>query len=235
MNEMLHLSSETSYNKGMSFRPFVYGLVDPLEPKHVRYVGMTTVSARRPRQHADNARNGSMVNPHLSNWIRKIQAEGREPVVLILEELSEDTSKKFTGFVEACYIKSLREIGHNLTNIADGGEHGSSSPLVQKKKSDSMKRYRKEHPEFGIALNAASKAHPWSEESRKRSSVSLKAAHAKRVADGTFVPPALGYRATPETKARLREIQKTRWTPERREQARQRTLLRKRNSKGKLA
>ena len=34
------------------FRPFVYGLVDPLEPKHVRYVGMSGVRAERPSCHA---------------------------------------------------------------------------------------------------------------------------------------------------------------------------------------
>lgn len=83
-----------------NFRPFVYGLIDPLEPGHVRYVGMASVRASRPNEHAYLARKGSNGNPHLMNWIRKIQSEGREPTFLVLEQLSEGATKKFLGFVE---------------------------------------------------------------------------------------------------------------------------------------
>jgi hypothetical protein len=36
------------------FRPFIYGLVDPLEPAHVRYVGMA-LQWKRPFAHAKRA------------------------------------------------------------------------------------------------------------------------------------------------------------------------------------
>jgi hypothetical protein len=104
----------------MNFKPFIYGLVDPFEPGHVRYVGMAT-QPRRPYEHAKEARKSTQ-QTHKLNWIRQVQAVGSEPSVLILEELPEGCDREFLGFVESCYIKSLREIGHKLTNGTDGGE-----------------------------------------------------------------------------------------------------------------
>ena len=96
-------------------------------PGHVRYVGMAT-KVGRPYAHAGCARRGSHVNPHLMNWIRVLQADGREPSFLVLEELREGASRQLLGFVEKCYIKSLREIGHRLTNVAEGGDGGNTGP-----------------------------------------------------------------------------------------------------------
>lgn len=106
------------------FRPFVYGLVDPAEPKHVRYVGMA-MQSRRPYQHAINARK-SAEHSHLFHWIRLLQSKGREPAVLILEELSRCSSRHFVGLIECMYIDSLRKIGHNLVNVAKGGFGGAT-------------------------------------------------------------------------------------------------------------
>lgn len=105
-------------------KPFIYALVDPLDAGHVRYVGMSFRQGR-PLDHARNARQGSTSNPHLMNWIRKMQTEGREYAVLILEELPSGAQREFVGFVEQCYIKSLREIGHRLVNATDGGDGGT--------------------------------------------------------------------------------------------------------------
>lgn len=99
---------------------FIYGLVDPLEPKHVRYVGMATRD-ERPFDHANEARKTTKSSYKL-NWIRKVQAEGREPEFITLEQLSDSCLPAFLGFVESCYIASLRAIGHRLTNKTDGGE-----------------------------------------------------------------------------------------------------------------
>ena len=107
-------------------KPFIYGLVDPADPRHVRYVGMS-FRAGRPLDHARNARKGSTSNPHLMNWIRKLQAEGREYAILVLKELPDGARRGFVGFVEKCYIKSLREIGHRLTNVTEGGDGGAGN------------------------------------------------------------------------------------------------------------
>lgn len=111
-----------------NFQPFVYGLCDPVEPGHVRYVGMAPSNPTRPYQHAKRARKDLADDSYLMHWIRKIQAEGREPSVMILEQLNEGIGRKFLGFVETCYIRSLREIGHRLTNENDGGWGGSNGP-----------------------------------------------------------------------------------------------------------
>lgn len=100
--------------------PIVYGLVDPIAPGHVRYVGMA-FRRSRPTSHAKEARRNPKPT-HKLNWIRSLQAEGRDPAVLVLEELPEGAAKTFVGFVESCYIKSLRNIGHDLTNGTDGGD-----------------------------------------------------------------------------------------------------------------
>ncbi len=112
----------------MGYRPFIYALFDPAMPSHMRYVGMAPSCASRPYQHAELARKTTTDGSYLLNWIRKIQAEGREPSVMVLEELAEGTSRKFCGFVETCYIKSLRGIGHKLTNTHAGGWGGSGGP-----------------------------------------------------------------------------------------------------------
>lgn len=122
--------------------PFIYGLVDPVDTKHVRYVGMA-MRAKRPYMHADNTRKKrDTKNPYLTNWIRKVQAEGREPSVLVLEELPEGATRNFTGLVERMYIASLRSIGHRLTNISDGGWGGDQGPEINAKISASQKGKR---------------------------------------------------------------------------------------------
>jgi hypothetical protein len=109
----------------MEHQPFVYGLYDPAEAGHIRYVGMAPSRASRPYDHARRARN-KPDSSHLLNWIRKIQSAGREPSVMIFEQLPNCSGRMFLGFIESCYIKSLRQIGHQLTNDNDGGWGGSN-------------------------------------------------------------------------------------------------------------
>jgi hypothetical protein len=99
---------------------------------------MAPAKANRPYRHAFEARRSSARVTHKINWIRKIQAEGREPAILILEELQPSTTREFVGFVEKCYIKSLREIGHRLTNSTDGGE-GVLNPSVENRAAKSAR------------------------------------------------------------------------------------------------
>lgn len=144
------------YVPRVDFRPFVYGLVDPLEPDHIRYVGLARIPSR-PFDHARAARRQATRSSYKINWIRKLQADGREPTVLVLEELPESVSTFLIGFVESSYIKSLRQIGHHLTNLTDGGEglinpaqevrdrisasqtKAMSSPEIRKQISDKQK------------------------------------------------------------------------------------------------
>ena len=115
------------------FRPFIYALIDPAEPSHVRYVGLTLVNPRRPYDHVKEARK-ERGHSHLLHWIRLLLARGTEPAVLILEELPAGAGWNLVCFVEKCYIKSLREIGHRLTNVSAGGD-GNTSPCRQETKA----------------------------------------------------------------------------------------------------
>lgn len=108
----------------MSFEPFVYGLVDPREPEHIRYVGMASAFSGRPRAHARLARYPETKPCHLINWVRRLQAEGIEYEILILRSLPVGTDAHTVGEVERMYISLLKRTGHNLTNTHDGGYGG---------------------------------------------------------------------------------------------------------------
>lgn len=122
-----------------NFAPFIYGLYDSLDAGHIRYVGMAGTRAERPYDHASLARR-SKKNSHLMNWIRKVQASGREPSVLVLEQLPEGAALKFVGEIEKMYIASLRRIGHRLTNVSEGGEGraGAHTPETRAKISAAL-------------------------------------------------------------------------------------------------
>lgn len=126
------------------FCPLIYGLIDPLEPKHIRYVGMA-MKVGRSFEHAKNAKRLVSKHSYLFHWIRLLQAENREPAVLILEELSEDATRNFVGEVEKMYITSLREIGHKLTNVSGGGWGGHAWPLGGKHSEESKAKQSKAH------------------------------------------------------------------------------------------
>jgi hypothetical protein len=160
----------------MDFKPFIYGLIDPAEAGHIRYVGMASVRASRPYHHAKWARRAKAKPCHLLHWLRKLQAEGREYSVLMLEELSPWTSRQFLGEVEKMYIAALRNIGHDLTNESVGGLGGNflspeanarraakqignkrglgvvHSEAARRQVSESRKRYFAEHPEARVEI-----------------------------------------------------------------------------------
>ena len=161
----------------MDFQPFIYGLVDPQDPGHVRYVGMAGVHESRPYAHAKWARRATGPS-YLLHWLQKLAAEGRKYEVIKLEELSPGTSREFLGQVERMYISALRLVGHKLTNLAEGGlggRHLSSeryaeialkqignkralgavhSPEARLAVSESRKKYFREHPEARAEISA---------------------------------------------------------------------------------
>ena len=69
-------------------KPFVYGLYDPLEPMHIRYVGQAT-REWRPDAHAKEARNPGCAarNTHKLAWIRKLRR--RNPDAFDINSLPE--------------------------------------------------------------------------------------------------------------------------------------------------
>lgn len=220
-----------------AFSPFVYGLVDPQDAGHVRYVGMARVTASRPYDHAKNARKGSTVNPHLMNWVRKLQTEGREYKHIVLEALSPDAPRELLGFVEKCYIKSLREVGHKLTNATIGGEGGDTGITPEGRESLRAKARgnqaflgRRHTEETKAAQSAAQKGIKKSESQVAGIVSGWK--HRKRVAGWA---PAAGLVHSDKTKAQMSASGKFAWNnPERRAALAQRNRDRAAAKRGAL-
>lgn len=129
--------------------PFIYALEDPAAPGHIRYVGMA-LRPQRPYEHAKKFKRSDK-HSHLFNWLRSMQLQGRTYVVRILETLPESCGRDFVGFVEKCYIGALREIGHSLTNVSDGGWGGNTGDKT---------------PDMRAAVGNANSARVWTPEMR---------------------------------------------------------------------
>lgn len=216
------------------FRPFVYGLVDPLDISHVRYVGMSTANAKRPYHHVKDARNPLSAPTHKVCWIRKLLAEGREPAVLILEELSQTAPDSLVCFVEQSYIASLKSIGHDLVNGTDGGDgHLNPTPRVREILSRNAKARHasgslgirgKHHSEASKKLSRDANILAW----ERKTTEERDAKEAKRLATLAAASPekreayrinrsAAGIaKATPEYRARLSASVSATMTPEHR-------------------
>ncbi|SDD53486.1 group I intron endonuclease [Sanguibacter gelidistatuariae] len=93
----------------------VYGIRLRLSAEF-RYVGITTKGARRRfLQHLRNARDGRKTPFY--DWLRK---HGRaELVVDVLETITGDLAE--LGKAECLWISQLREAGHDLLNLSEGG------------------------------------------------------------------------------------------------------------------
>lgn len=102
--------------------PFIYALIDPLEPEHIRYVGMTMVRYKRPWEHDKEARRKNFKHTHLIHWVRKLQEEGRKYDVLLLQKFSTGAATEDVQAAERHHIKALGDAGHILTNSTAGGE-----------------------------------------------------------------------------------------------------------------
>lgn len=191
----------------VEFRPFIYGLVDPIDPRHIRYVGMASVRESRPLDHARNARCISAKATHLICWIRKLQFEGRDYQVVKLEQLAEVTSKKFLGFIESCYVKSLREIGHDLTNGTDGGEGGDTGRLQTAAEREAMSAFqtgRTRSAETRALMAEAKRNRLVTDATKKNLSATLTG---RKLTDAHRANISLGQRGhkvSPETREKLR-------------------------------
>lgn len=96
---------------------FVYGLIDPLYPNRVRYVGYTEDMNRRFIGHLKDK-----TSTYKARWLRKVLREGRTPRMIILD-FSTDRNEALQK--EMSYIAEYRKIeGKHLTNETEGGAGG---------------------------------------------------------------------------------------------------------------
>ena len=174
----------------------------------VRYVGKTVRSlSRRLGNHIANAK-GNKHNKHLSNWILKIIAEGKRPIIELLEEcehsvwqerekywisqfnnlinltIGGDGCEGFTHKQET--IERLREVNKGRKHTDDFKEKMSlrlkGKPLTKEHKANIGKanKGRKASNKTKRKLSESHKGIIQSEESKRKRSETIKAWWAKR-------------------------------------------------------
>jgi hypothetical protein len=115
--------------------PFIYALVDPREPEHVRYVGMSATNGDgRPRYeyHRRYASRGSRCKSHLACWVRKLHREGVDYSVVLLDQMCEGTPRGVVGAREKLHIQFAKANGHRLVNATPGGDGGPTGSGVKR-------------------------------------------------------------------------------------------------------
>lgn len=111
----------------MTGPPFIYALVDPREPEHVRYVGMTASSRdgrSRPEYHRRYASPTNRTHSHLACWVRKLHRDGIAYQVVVLDRLCPGTPRELVGRREMAHIAHAKALGHCLVNATPGGDGG---------------------------------------------------------------------------------------------------------------
>ena len=96
----------------------IYALIDPRNGQ-IRYIGKYEgiKLSNRLSAHVSDAKKRKH---HNANWIKELLREGTKPI--IKEIYSGIKLRSFLCQYEIFYIKVYRDFGHNLTNIAVGGE-----------------------------------------------------------------------------------------------------------------
>ncbi len=98
---------------------FFYVLKDPLKENAIRYVGYTTDVNKRFSKHIYHAKKNTYPNNHKDNWIRMLLKENSLPLIEVIDEIVNiDDAYKLR---EIELIKQYRDLGHDLTNMDDGG------------------------------------------------------------------------------------------------------------------
>lgn len=119
---------------------YIYILVDPREPNHVRYVGGTKNLAQRIKEHLQDK-----AKTYKCQWIRSVKRQGFLPEMYPIEVVTEDTWKER----EMYWIKYYRSLGHKLTNLTDGGDGVGRIVSDETRKKLSIALSGESHPRFG--------------------------------------------------------------------------------------
>lgn len=110
----------------------IYGLVDPTT-NQLRYVGKSTHPTKRLREHL--GKRALRARTHLTSWLRSLLAQGREPEVVILEDVSADDWQDDEKF----WIAYMKFLGCRLTNGTQGGEGGLLMPAARAKQAAALR------------------------------------------------------------------------------------------------
>lgn len=212
---------------------YIYTLICP-ETNRPRYVGKTKDVTMRLAAHIAKAK-GFHTNNHCANWIRILLNKGLQPTLVIITELPDDGDWQSA---EAKAIAEYRVAGHKLTNSTGGGDgfHDMPEEIIAKREatrkktmSDPIRRAAfiqrmtesRNRPEVRQKQRDSLNAR-WSDPDKKRA-----------LLEGMRTPEAIANRsdaarrkhAEPEFAARHSARMAAIWnTPERREEAKHRSL-----------
>lgn len=112
----------------------IYALSDPRSPSSIRYIGKAKCLKHRLRGHIGKARRGESKS-HCGNWIRVLLRDGVKPHMTPLYWVSENEWQE----TERKTIQRYRAMGHDLTNVNEGGEGSSMEPDTRQKLSIAFK------------------------------------------------------------------------------------------------
>lgn len=102
---------------------YIYILVDPREPDHIRYVGhnRTTLKARLRAHITETTTKPNMLK---SIWIQSLLSNNIRPIIVLLESVvaTEKTELlKLLNTKEVYWISECKRLGHKLENATVGG------------------------------------------------------------------------------------------------------------------
>lgn len=126
--------------------PCIYGLVDPLDISHIRYIGIAT-SKGRPEVHLRVALRELEDGKHLghrANWILKLVSEGRLYLIITVEQMIKGVSRKEICDAEIRHIAEKLALGHKLTNQTQGGD-GVINPSEEIREKHRLHQLGKKH------------------------------------------------------------------------------------------
>ena len=195
------------------WNPFVgviYG-VREIASGEYRYVGLTTHRiTRRKSEHYKSALKGRKTP--FADWLRK--RPDREFFYFESLEVVMGTGLETLGRAEARWIKALRDEGHRLLNLNDGGlgNHGYVWTADQRKaagdrargRSTGISRKGPDSPNWGRSIHSEEQRQRWSDMRRGRGVGSDNVNFGKFGSDH----PSFGHHLSPEAKARLSEMRR---------------------------
>jgi len=117
----------------------IYGLIDPREPDHIRYVG--TISKMDKAKCLDSL-GSNVLNKDRRWWIMNLEAVGLEPIIVEIEKVKEDLY-----YHTRAVIRDLRQNGHELFNSKYWVMEKKMNKLERVKIMIALKKLRKLFPE----------------------------------------------------------------------------------------
>jgi hypothetical protein len=147
-----------------SLRVVIYALAEPVS-RSVRYIGKTVELKRRLKQHWYRK-----CNKRLHLWLKELKDSGSDPEVLILEQ----TDLAHWRERERRWIRPYRESGHQLFNIADGGDGIDFLSEAVRRYLSTLHKGRKLSPEHLRAFIAKGQQAAQTPEARAKRSASLR-------------------------------------------------------------